>query len=92
MLPDIQVILHAVSVELYSAFDQHGSMKSQHEAYAVILEEVDEFWDEVKLNPAKLTLEQREARLKAMRKELVQVAAMAIRAIIDLKLEAPDVK
>lgn len=58
--------------------------KSAHEAYAVILEELEEFWWEVRKrdqwrSPA------------GMRRELIQVAAMAVRAIEDLGLkEGPE--
>ena len=60
---------------------KHAAMRNAHEAYAVLLEEVDEFWDEVKAqhqNPV------------AMRKELLHVAAMAVRAILDLDLDLED--
>ena len=49
-------------------------MHGPHESYAVILEELDEFWDEVRSQnhyPGK------------MLKELVQVAAMCARAAED---------
>jgi hypothetical protein len=54
-------------------------MNNQHEAYAVILEELEEFWDECKKKPQNRTP-------VAMRYELIQVAAMAVRTIIDLDL------
>lgn len=52
-------------------------MRSAHEGFAIIKEEVDELWDEVKVNqkcrdPAKLL------------SELVQVAAMAQRMAEDI--------
>jgi glycyl-tRNA synthetase beta subunit len=52
---------------------------SLHEAYGVLLEEVEEFWTHVKTN-------QKRRDLDAARLELVQIAAMAIRGIecIDL--------
>lgn len=54
---------------LFPAF--HGA----HEGYAVLLEELDELWDEIKC---------KDRNLKNMRKEAVQVAAMAIRFIEDV--------
>ncbi len=49
----------------------HGPYHSQHEAYAVLLEEVDEYWQEVK----------RRVRTPGRaRDELIQIAAVAMRA------------
>lgn len=45
---------------------------SAHEAYAILLEEVDELWDHVRTN-------QKRRDVEAMYKEAIQVAAMAIR-------------
>ena len=71
-------VLAEIGAELDRATKLHGPMKSAHEAYSVILEEVDEFWDEVKKRvPDKVE----------MRKELIQIAAMAARAVEDLNLE-----
>jgi NTP pyrophosphatase (non-canonical NTP hydrolase) len=50
---------------------------NQHEGYAVLLEEVDELWVEVKKN-------QKVYDLEAQRKEAIQVAAMAIRFATEL--------
>lgn len=52
-------------------------MRSAHEAYAVILEELDEFWEEVR---------QKRGNKVGMQNELIQVAAMAFRALSDLDL------
>lgn len=49
---------------------------SAHEGFAVLKEEVDELWDEVKGNAPD--------RKQRMRAEAVQVAAMAIRFIEDV--------
>lgn len=53
------------------------AMNSAHEGYAVLLEEVDELWEHVKVKQGKRDI-------AAMRKEAVQVAAMAIRFMLDV--------
>lgn len=58
---------------------------NQHEGYAVILEELDELWEEVKKN-------QRNYDLKAQRKEAVQCAAMCLRFIAELTPKIFDEK
>lgn len=63
--------------ELARAEDIYPPFHSAHEGYATLLEEVDELWDEVKKSPAKRDP-------VAMRKEAVQVAAMALRFIRDV--------
>ena len=50
---------------------------NQHEGYAVILEEFDELWDEIKKN-------QKHYDLDAQRKEATQAAAMLVRFIVEL--------
>lgn len=71
--------LDAVAAELAQARKLHKPMHSAHEAYAVILEELDEFWDEVKKK-------RKDRRGDDMAKELSQVAAMAVAAMSDLGL------
>lgn len=62
-----------VLAELNRATEKYGSFTSTHEGYAVILEELDELWDEVKTNGSN----------ERLRKEATQVAAMAIRFMLD---------
>lgn len=50
---------------------------NQHEGYAVILEELDELWEEVKKN-------QKNYDIPAQRKEAIQCAAMCIRFVAEL--------
>lgn len=70
-------ILEEVADEWYAAERRYPSFNSAHEGYAVLLEEVDELWEEVKKNP--------KTRSKAaMRAEAIQVAAMALRFIHDV--------
>lgn len=55
-----------------------GEFNSQHEGYAILLEEVDELWDAVKLNHRR-----HPDRAERIRREAVQVAAMALRFLVD---------
>lgn len=68
----LEFIVADITQELHSSTAKYGQFNSTHEAYGVIKEEVDEMWDECKKND-----------LKAMRAEAVQVAAMALRFILD---------
>lgn len=70
-------VLALVRDEVASAQSQHGPMASTWEGYAVILEELDELWDEVKAAKRSTT----SPRLQA---EAVQVAAMACRFLLDV--------
>jgi len=52
-------------------------LQSVHQAYALLLEELDELWDEIK--------KKNDARNpEAMREEAMQIAALAIRFMTDL--------
>lgn len=75
-MKDVDAI-NEVCEELLRAEANYPAMASFHEGYAVILEELEELWDEIKQKPT--------ARNKdLMRAEAVQVAAMAVRFIVDL--------
>lgn len=63
-----------VEHELGQAVSKFPAMNSFHEGKAVIEEELEELWEEIKG-------EQRPERLRA---EATQVAAMAIRFLVDL--------
>jgi len=67
-----------IKAEFAAAAAKHKPFNSLHEAYSVILEEVDEFWDEVKK-------QERHRNEANWRTELRQIAAMALRALVDLK-------
>ena len=83
-------IADEVVAEPQRARATHGPMNSHHEGYAVILEELDELWDVCKMNTHKfgseaaVRVEQRKFKREAMRKEALQVAAMAVRFIEDI--------
>lgn len=68
---DYEAALSAVSMEVSRARGMHSPMNSAHEGFAVLAEEVDELWDHVKMK-------QKNRDLNEMRKEAIQVAAMAV--------------
>ena len=70
-------IYSEIKKELDSANNKFPQFKSTHEAYAVILEELDEFWDEVK---------KKNPDYKNMKTELVQISAMCIKTIQNFNL------
>jgi hypothetical protein len=65
-----------VGNEFQRASSLYPPFHSAHEGYAVLLEEVEELWDEVKKSPKKRDPAK-------MREEAVQVAAMALRFLHD---------
>lgn len=70
-------ILREIKMEYETATCKYHSFNSTHEGYAVIKEEVDELWDLVKANKGVNGDVE-------FRKEAIQIAAMAVRFIIDL--------
>jgi NTP pyrophosphatase (non-canonical NTP hydrolase) len=77
-LPNITATLAKDIDDEISRSNKHEvSFASLHEAYAVILEELDEFWDITKQKKKKRNAQE-------LRQELIQVAAMAIKAINSL--------
>lgn len=70
-------LLREISDEADRADAEHGSYNSAHEGYAVLIEEVDELWDEVR----KKDLHRSKER---MREECIQIAAVAMRFARDL--------
>jgi hypothetical protein len=85
---DQEMLMRAseITAETERAMSIHPPINSAHEAYAVIKEELEEFWDLVVINPNKLDAAQRAVRLEQMRKELTQTAAMCLRTMMDLAL------
>ncbi|MGB8274118.1 MAG: hypothetical protein WCF16_02485 [Alphaproteobacteria bacterium] len=68
-------LLQEISESLVKAEAKHAPMQSAHEGYSVILEELDELWEEVK---------RQERDPAAMRKEAKHVAAMGLRFLKDV--------
>ena len=70
------------------ARSKHAPMRGPHEGYAIILEELDELWDEVKAwQPNDVTaMDDYTANMKRMRKEALHVAAMALAFLLEVAL------
>lgn len=73
----LQKILVDIAEEFINATKKFGAFHNAHEGFAVLLEEVDELWDNIKLNQ---TLPY---RLPNIKKKAIQVSAMAIRILFD---------
>ena len=71
---NIDIILSVVRSEVLTALSRFPRFNSPHEGKAVIEEELDELWEKVKAN---------EGRSPAARSEAKQIAAMAVRYMID---------
>jgi hypothetical protein len=76
---NVMEALDIAELELHAATSTHGPFHNAHEGFAVLMEEVDELWDEVKKNPSL-----HPERLARIRVEAKQVAAMALRMLVDL--------
>lgn len=63
----------------------HGAYNSAHEAYAVIAEELDELWGEVKKKRALRDPER-------LYQEALQVAATALRFAVELRADSGSLK
>jgi len=70
----VKKIMDEILQEYLRASKTFKPMASPHEGYAIIKEELDELWDEVKINSDPLG---------NMRNEAIQVAAMGMRFVID---------
>lgn len=71
----INRIMIDVKAELYSANNKFPPFNSSHEGYAVLLEEVDEMFDDIKKDLISHSI-----------LEALQVAAMAIKYIASMEL------
>lgn len=68
---------YLVQEELQKARNKHGPMTNLHEAYAVILEEVDELWEHCRKK-------QENRNPQEILEELVQISAMAQKTAEDV--------
>lgn len=73
----VKEVLDEVAAELIRARQKFPAFNSAHEGYAVLAEEVDELWEEIKKNQSKRSLDK-------MRTEAIQCAAMCVRFVLDI--------
>jgi len=76
----VQELFTQVLNEVDGAVAKFPPFNTAHEGYAVLLEEVDELWEHVKVKQGKRDV-------AAMQKEAVQVAAMALRFALDICID-----
>jgi hypothetical protein len=79
--------MNTIEKELTEAREKYGAFNSTHEAYAVLIEEVNELWDVIKeKNKAgnDNSIEALEKKQKMIH-ELIQIAAIAQRTIEELE-------
>ena len=69
--------LRLIDEELSRACEKFNKYNSDHEGYAVIKEELDELWEEVKTKRS-------ERDRDKLRNEAMQVATTALRFMVDL--------
>jgi hypothetical protein len=69
-----------IQAELTRAREKNSTFNSAHEGYAVILEELDELWEEVRKKRS-------DRDTNKMIEECTQIAAMAVRFIQDICLK-----
>lgn len=74
---DIEAALCDIKYEYLTARGRFPKFNTAHEGFAVLKEEVDELWDEVKSN-----------NREAAKGEALQVAAMALAFILEIEKEA----
>lgn len=70
--------------EFWSASKKFPAFASEHEGFAILKEEVDELWEAVKLN------QKNPDRLIKCERECIQVGAMALRFLHDLRVRQEE--
>ncbi len=70
----VEDAIKAIIKEYGEATNQFGKFNSAHEGWAVLKEEVDELWEEIKAKPRDH---------EGMHREAIQVGAMALRFLQD---------
>lgn len=74
---NLENIIEAAKAETLGALKNWPKFNSAHEGFAVLKEEVDELWEHVKTN-------QKKRHIADMKKEAIQIAAMALRFALEV--------
>lgn len=77
---DLADLLELARQKAVKVAHKHGRLISPHEGWALIREEEDELWDEVRKRP-------RDRDLQRMRDECVDIAAYALLFALDLTMQ-----
>lgn len=77
--PEFNDMIENVINELEKARKTFPPFNSAHEGWAIVKEELDELWLEVRSN------QKTPGRDERMAKEAIQIAAMALRFLVDMK-------
>lgn len=72
---DKELAIELITEEAKKRLQEHGEFNSYHEGYAVILEEIDELWGEVK---------KKSRTVYDIQEEAIHAAAMLLRFIVEL--------
>jgi hypothetical protein len=75
----VEKIIEDILIEFSKATSNYGEFHSPHEGYSIILEELEELWEEIKKSP-------KNRDYKNMRKEAIQLTAMSLRFIYDMDM------
>jgi len=75
---DADLAIGLIRDELDRACEKFPPMHSNHEGYAVILEELDELWLAIKVHPGGPF-----SNSRRIEREAIQVGAMALRFLVD---------
>lgn len=74
----ISFFMGKIREEYERAIQKNPVFYSHHEGYAILLEEVQELWDEIKNDK----VDNKQARIERIRLEAIQVGAMALKMLI----------
>lgn len=74
----LETLLDSVRDAVTIETAKYGIFNTTHEAYGILLEEVDELWEEIKKK-------RRDRNMQNMHEEALQIASIAVRFALDMK-------